>query len=83
MRLAAFLALFALPAAAQDLTYFPYPVVAVPGAAAQAEWHRLRDEPGTAVIIGDADMVANLDESFSPEWAELSRSPAGYSGGSC
>lgn len=71
MRLTLVFTLLALPATAQDLDLLPFPVIEVAGEDAEAEWHRLRDAPGTPVIIGDADAVTNLIDMFDPQWDEF------------
>lgn len=67
MRLIIALFLLAVPAFGQNVDQFPFPIIEVRGIDAQSEWHRLRDEPGTPVIIGYADALAKLARAFAPE----------------
>lgn len=46
---------------------FPYPLIAVDGAQAFAEWQALRGDPGTPIILGDREQVERILGLFDPD----------------
>ncbi|WP_368184189.1 DUF4253 domain-containing protein [Aestuariibius sp. HNIBRBA575] len=76
---AVFLALTCASPIWAEQSHFPYPTLIVSGAEAEQEWRRLRDAPGTPVILGSIDDFSNVADAFSPDYAEFHpHTPAEY-----